>query len=90
VADVPDYVTYLLNHERDVGSMLGVNIMGMAREPYVVNLMTLTLFGWLVKVLVDRGVLTQAQLDATMQIALNGTWPDWVVNQHDPNTPPPV
>jgi hypothetical protein len=88
MANVPDYVTYLLNHERQWGAILGVDIMGTGRELYDVNLINAALFGWLIKTLVDNGVLTEAQLDATMQIVLNGTWPAWVTNPAD-NPPPP-
>lgn len=89
MADVPDYVVYIMNHERVFGQILGVDVMGSGRELYDVNLINATLFAWMAKTLIAAGIITEAQLDNTMQVVLNGNWPAWLTNPSD-NPPPPL
>jgi hypothetical protein len=88
MADVPDYVTYLVNHERQFGLILGVDVMGTGRELYATNLIQTTLLAWLIKVLIDQGTITEAQLDVAMQGILAGNWPAWLTNPTDNPAPP--
>lgn len=86
---VPFYVTYIMNHERAFGQILGVDIMGVGREPYDINLINATLFAWMAKTLIDKGVITEADLDGVMTHVLDGDWPAWLVDPAN-NPPPPL
>lgn len=89
MANVPDYVVYIMNHERVFGQILGVDIMGTDRQSYDINLINATLFAWMAKTLIDKGVITEADLDNVMQHVLEGDWPAWLTNPVD-NPPPPL
>jgi hypothetical protein len=85
---VPEYVTTLRPAQNVAAQQLGVYVYGVGRELYVVNLSLLTLFGVVMKALNDHGVVLDAEWQTRLNGALAGTWPDWLVNQHDPNIAP--
>jgi hypothetical protein len=79
------YVNELLRRQIAVADQLGVNILGADRELYCLNLELLLIIGVVMKALNDKGVVTDAELIAGLNAALEGDWPPWIKNQ----TPPP-
>lgn len=87
---VHQYVTELLKRQDAVGIQLGVDIYGVDRQLYVVDLTILTALGVIMKQItaVAPAVTDQVWIDA-LSHALDGTWPPDMLNQVDPNAPPP-
>lgn len=88
---VHQYVTELLKRQAIVGQQLGVDVYGVDRELYVINLTILTAIGVVMKKISDvaPAVTDAVWIDALSQ-ALDGTWPPDVLNQVKPGTTPPV
>lgn len=87
MATVPDIVTVLLNAQRSVGPVLGSDVMTADRQTYVVNLTNLAFHAVIIKTVTDNAPpYTLAMFQTTLNHALDGTWPGWVV---DPAANPP-
>jgi len=84
-ATIPEYVEPLLNWQRGAGQLLGVNIMLVDRQAYCIDLTALALIGVIMKALNDKGVVLDAEWIARLNTATDGTWPQWILNQIDPN-----
>jgi hypothetical protein len=91
---VHQYVTALLNGQKIAGRKLGVDVYGVGREAYVVNLTVLAMLGVIMKKISDvaPAVTDQVWLNALSE-ALDASealpWPAGMLAQIDPNAPPP-
>lgn len=92
---VHQYVEALLPGQAAAGQLIGINLYGVDRQSYVINLTVLTLIGMVMKTIsqVAPQVTDQVWLDA-LNHALDSTpespWSVNMLNQVDPNTPPAV
>lgn len=92
---VHQYVQELLKGQAHAGQLLGVNVYGTSRETYVMNLAVLTMIGVVMKQisavapLVTDAVWIDA-LGRALDASAQAPWPAAMLNQVDPNTPPPV
>lgn len=89
---VHQYVKALLDREAVVGMQLGVDIYGSERTLYVINLMTLTLLGVVMKQIstVAPAVTDQVWIDAlshALDYDITHPWPQAVLDQVNPNPP---
>ena len=84
-ATIPEYVDPLLRRQAAAAGLLGVDVFGAGAELYRVNLTLLTLVGVLMKALHDKGVVTDTEWLARLDTALNGTWPQWMLQQQNPD-----
>lgn len=90
---VHQYVAELLKRQESAGQILGVSPLHADKQTYVVDLTLLTLIGVVMKKISE---IAPAVTDAVWIDALNhaldssgaAPWPDWILNQYDPNNPP--
>lgn len=83
----PDYVPYLLAGQKTAAQKAGVNLYGIDRQAYVVNLSTLALIGMVIKALHDKGVVPDGEWLTRLNAAYDGPWPAGLLSQIDPNAP---
>lgn len=88
MAEVPDYVGELLRRQAALTDLTGVYSFGVTRELYVINMETLILLAVVMKALNDNGIVLDAEWQDRLDHALDGTWPDWIVAQRNPDLPP--
>jgi hypothetical protein len=88
MATVPQYVDQLLRRQRIVGDQLGISLFGVGRELYVVDASLITLVAVVMKAMTEKGVITDAEWITRLNNALDGTWPDWIAGQRDPDAIP--
>ena len=86
-ANPVDYVQVLLRRQISASGQLGVNITGIGRETYLIDVSLLVLLGVVMKALNDKGVVLDAEWQTRVNNALGGTWPDWILQQVDPDRP---
>jgi hypothetical protein len=83
MATVAAYVTQMLTRERVIAKKLGCDIRQADKPTRVLNLAMLVMLAVVVKTLVDKGVVTDADLLATMDTARDDAYND------QPTEPPP-
>jgi hypothetical protein len=76
VATVKQYGTRLWRAYRTLGRAMGVDLGSMPKETRVLVKATCAILGTLLKVLVDRNVVTDAQLEAGYAAAEVELYPD--------------
>ncbi len=89
---VVQYVEPLLRRQASVlRDKLGVDIMGVDAQSYRLNLTVLVLIGVVMKAMVDKGAITDAEWLARVDSSLDPVeaWPYWIVAQAPPGTPAP-
>lgn len=92
---VHQYVEALLPGQAAAGQLLGLNIYGIDRQSYVVNLTVLAMIGVVMKKIseVAPQVTDQVWLDAlnrALDASAQSPWSANMLNQVNPNTPPAV
>lgn len=85
MATLPQYVNNLLRRQIALSDDLGVNVLGAGRELYCVNVELLLLVSVVMKVLNDKGIVSDAEWVAALNVALADPFPAWIKDQ----TPPP-
>lgn len=90
---VHQYVQALLDGQATAGKMLGVDVYGISREQYVMNLTTLALIGVVMqKISQVAPAVTDAVWLEALNHALDATnetpWPVNMLAQIDPSRPP--
>jgi hypothetical protein len=83
MATVKTYVTQLQNRQIVIARKFGCDIAQADKQTRVLNLSVLALLAVVIKTLVDKGVITDAELLATLDAARDDTYPD------EPMEPPP-
>lgn len=89
---VYQYVDPLLRRQAAaLREKLGVDIMAVDPQTYRINLTTLILVGVVMKAMVDKGIMSDAEWLARVDSALDpvDAWPYWIVAQAPPGTPAP-
>jgi hypothetical protein len=86
-ANPVDYVQVLLRRQISATGNLGVDITQASRELYLTNVSLLVLIGVVMKALNDKGVVLDAEWQTRVNAALQGTWPDWIIAQVNPDKP---
>jgi hypothetical protein len=86
-ANPVDYVQVLLRRQISAVGSVGVDITQVSRELYLTNVSLLVLVGVLMKALNDKGVVLDAEWQTRVNAALQGTWPDWIIAQVNPDKP---
>jgi hypothetical protein len=76
VATVAQYVTQMRNRQDIIARKLGSDIAGADKGTRVVNLAILILLAVVIKVLVDKNLITDAELLAALNQARDDTWPE--------------
>lgn len=84
MATVKQYVQQMLDRERVIARKFGVDLSQADKQTRVLNLAFLALLAVVVKTLVDKGVITDADLTATLNAARDDTYED------QPIEPPPT
>lgn len=90
---VHQYVTELIKHQASVKPRLGVDIYGVDRQLYAVNLTLLTLIGVVMKTVSEVApAVTDAVWIDRLAHALDPSGEPWgaLLAQVDPNAPPPI
>jgi hypothetical protein len=82
VATIPQYISAMRQRQDVIARKFGCDISQADKQTRVLNLSMLALLAVVVKTLVDNGVITDAQLNAVMDAARDGSYPD------EPNHPP--
>jgi hypothetical protein len=76
MATVPQYIAQMRQRQDVIASKYGCDISRADKQVRVLNLSILALIAVVVKTLVDKGVITDAELLATMNAARDDTYPD--------------
>jgi len=84
-ATIPEYVDPLLRRQRYAAQILGSDVMTADPQAYAINVSLLAIIGVLMKALNDKGVVTDAEWLARLDVALAGDWPAWITQQQIPN-----
>lgn len=92
---VHQYVSELVRGQAAAGQLLGVNTYMVDRQTWVLNLTVLTMIGTVMKKIseVAPAVTDQVWLDAlghALDANAQFPWPPDLLNQVNPNEPPPV
>lgn len=92
---VHQIVKPLLDGQASAGQLLGVNMYGIDRQSYVINLTVLTLLGVVMKKIseIAPAVTDQVWLDAlghALDASAQAPWSAAMLNQVDPNASPAV
>ena len=82
---VKQYVVALRQREEVIARKMGCLTSQEQKGARILNLSLLVLLSVLIKTLVDKGVITDAELVATLQTAADDIWPD-----EGPIVPPPT
>lgn len=84
---IVQYVNQLRQRQRLISTGLGVNLGGMAAEPRVVLTLSNASLAVIVKILVDKGVITDAEVIAALNAAMAEVFtPE--PGQPEPDVPP--
>ena len=83
MASVKAYVNNMLDVEQKVARKFDSDISQLSKEFRVLNLAILAVIAVVVKTLTDQGVITDAQLQATLAAARDDSYPP------EPSEPPP-
>jgi hypothetical protein len=83
VATLTAYVQALRDRQTVIARKLGSDVSRSDKQTRVVNLSVLTLLATVIKTLVDKGVITDAELLATLDAARDDAYTD------EPVEPPP-
>jgi hypothetical protein len=83
VATLAAYVQALRDRQVVIARKLGSDVSRSDKQTRVLNLSVLTLLATVIKTLVDKGVITDAELLATLDTARDGAYAD------EPAEPPP-
>lgn len=83
---VKQYIQALRNRQNLIAKQFGSDITGADKPSRVANLALLVLLAVLIKVLVDKGVITDAELTAALDLARDDNWPDEPSYPANPNT----
>lgn len=83
----PEYVPYLLAAQKAASARVGVDVYGIDRQSYVMDLTVLTLIAMIIHALHDKNIVLDGEWLTRLQTALDGPWPPNVLNQIDPNAP---
>jgi hypothetical protein len=86
VATIKQYVNNMLDVEQKVARKLDSDISQLSKEFRVLNLGLLAVIAVVVKTLTDNGVITDAQLQATLVAARDDTY--WREPDEAPLPPP--
>ena len=86
-ANPVDYVQVLLKRQISATSSLGIDITQVGRDLYLVDVSLLVLLGVVMKALNDKGVVLDVEWQTRVNAALAGVWPDWILDQVDPDKP---
>jgi hypothetical protein len=79
------YVEELLRRQEAAASgQLGVSLLLVGPELYKVDLTILVMIGVVMKALNDKGIVPDAEWLSRLDVALDGQWPDWIINQTNP------
>jgi hypothetical protein len=84
VQTVPEYVSYLIAAQKAAVQKIGLNVYGVSREQYVMNLATLALIGMVIKALHDEGIVLDGEWLTRLNQAYDGSWPPDLLNQIPP------
>jgi hypothetical protein len=76
MASLPTYVAALWERQQIIAVKLGSDISQAAKETRVLNRALLVLLATLIKTLVDKGVVTDAELIATLNTARDAAYDD--------------
>lgn len=88
MATAKQYVVQLRSAQNAIGLKLGVDLTTAPKATRVATLSVLALIGVLVKVLVDKGVVTNNELTTELNAAIADVWPDEPVEVTPPPPPP--
>ena len=86
-ANPVDYVQVLLRKQISAASQLGVDVTQASRDLYLINVSLLALLGVVMKALNDKNVVLDAEWQTRVNAALAGAWPDWILQQVNPDKP---
>jgi len=84
MATVKTYIQALLDRQTIIAKKFGADLTGADKQTRVLNLALLVLIAVLIKTLVDKGLITDAELNATLNAARDDAYPD------EPLKPPPI
>lgn len=84
MATVKQYLVQLRQRQDAIARKFGADVSRAGKSARVLNLSLLCLLAVLIKTLVDKGVLTDAELVATLDAARDDAYPD------EPVEPPPL
>lgn len=76
MATVKQYVSALSNRQQVIAAKYGSDVTSAPKPARVLNKSLLVLLAVLVKTLVDKGVITDADLNATLDAARDDTYDD--------------
>lgn len=76
MATVKQYVSQMFDRQTVIARKLGVDITKSTKADRVLNMSLLALIAVVVKSLVDKGVITDAELIATLNTARDDTYDD--------------
>lgn len=76
MATIKQYVVNLLERQRAIASKMGSDVGKADKESRVLNLALLVLLAAVIKTLTDKGVITDAELLATLNSARDDAYPD--------------
>jgi predicted XRE-type DNA-binding protein len=79
---ISQYVTQMQTRQQIIATKLGCDISRSSKPSRVMNLALLVLIAALIKTLVDKGVMTDAEILATLNTARDASYND------EPITPP--
>lgn len=80
MATLPQYVQQLWERQGRIARALGSDIAGADKQSRVVNRSMLVLLAAVVKTLTDKGVVTDAELLATLNVARDAAYDDEPMN----------
>jgi hypothetical protein len=84
VATIPQYVNTLLRRQIALSDDLGANVTGAGRELYCINAELLVVISVVLKVLKDKGFVTDAEWTSALNAALDDPFPAWIKDQIPP------
>jgi hypothetical protein len=84
MATVKAYVLAMQSRQRAIARKYGCDIGRTSKETRCLNLSLLTLLAVVIKTLTDKGVITDAEILATLDAARDDVWND------EPNELPPL
>lgn len=84
MATVKQYVQQVRDAQRAIARKFGCDVYATDKQTRVAILSVLCLLAVLIKTLVDKGLITDAELKATLDAAAADAYPD------EPTEPPPL
>lgn len=76
MATIPQYIDHMRSRQAAIANQMGSDLTAMDKQHRVMNLSLMAFMAVIMKTLVDAGVITDAQLLATLNAARDGTYPD--------------